>query len=73
MKTTSSSVETLKLNRAQCEAIESVASALRDLGNGNAATNMGAIEALGVVIKEGSEAIASGLHAIAEAIRSKEG
>lgn len=38
---------------AIADALKSCASALRDLGNGNAATQMGAIENLSVVIKDG--------------------
>jgi hypothetical protein len=44
-------------------------SALRDLGNGNAATQMGAIEAFSVVMQEGLGAIATALGELAEAIR----
>lgn len=52
------------------KAINSVAYALRQLGNGNAATEMGAIENLANEIKDGSERIADALNAIATAIRS---
>ncbi len=45
------------------EGLQSVARSIRDLGNGNASTNMGAIEALSVVLKDSlsemSSAIAS--------------
>lgn len=40
--------------------------ALRDLGNGNAATPMGAIEAHGLAVKEAADNIASALEGIAE-------
>lgn len=43
------------------DAVSDVAVALRYLGNGNAATEMGAIEALGAVMKEGLEGIASAI------------
>lgn len=49
------------------------ATALRDLGTGNAATQMGAIEYLAKEVREGSERIAEGLHAIAAAIESRGG
>lgn len=42
--------------------------ALRDLGNGNAATNMGAIEAHGKAVLDGSERIAGALTEVAAAI-----
>ena len=41
------------------------------LGTGNAATQMGAIELLAKEVKEGTERVASGLHAIAEAIENR--
>jgi hypothetical protein len=41
---------------------------LRDLGNADAATPMGAIEGLGLVIKEGLSAVASSNESIAEAL-----
>lgn len=47
------------------QAIESCARALRDLGNADAATSMGAIEALGKVVRDG-------LNRIAEEIGSSE-
>mgnify|MGYP001558271493 CR=1 FL=1 len=46
-----------------------VARALRDLGNGNAATSMGGMEALGMTMKESAEIIAGALSDLAEAIR----
>lgn len=48
--------------------IDRVASALRYLGTGNAATQMGAIEVLSVELKQGCQAIADALTLIAEAI-----
>ena len=50
------------------EALDGIAYQLRSLGNGDASTPMGAIEAHGKVMKEGLESVASGLNAIAEAI-----
>ena len=48
---------------AIAESLKSVAGALRDLGNGNAATQFGAIEALSIQIKEGLDGIASSVDA----------
>ncbi len=54
------------------EAVELIAqavhSAARELGNGGAATPMGALEAHGAVIKEAGEDIASALRSVADAI-----
>lgn len=50
-------------------AIESVAAALYKLGNNDAATPMGAIEAHGLKISEASSKIADGLNNIADSIR----
>lgn len=52
--------------------IESLASAVRSLGNGNANTQLGAIENLAKAILEASENIGAGLNNIAEAIENKE-
>jgi hypothetical protein len=56
------------------EALQGIAAALRCLGNADAGTSMGAIEAFGVVVKgEVAPAlnnIAEGLQAVADAIRS---
>ena len=41
--------------------IKALTQAIRDLGNGNASTHFGAIEALGMVHKEGLQAIADAL------------
>ena len=49
-------------------ALEQIAKALSNLGLGNAATQMGAIELLSKEVKEGSERIAEALLEIAEAI-----
>jgi hypothetical protein len=54
---------------AIADSIESVSSALRALGNGDAATRMGAIEAHGMTLRNTlKESIAEGCHEIAEAI-----
>lgn len=45
-----------------------IARALHKLGVADAATSMGALEALGLEVREGSQRIAEGLHAIAVAI-----
>lgn len=51
------------------DAVSDVGRALRLLGNGDASTPMGALEAHGKAMLEASENIASGLHDIADAIR----
>jgi len=56
------------MEHEQVEALNSIASALRYLGNGNAGTQMGAIENLAIEVKEGTTRIASALELIAEAI-----
>jgi hypothetical protein len=45
-----------------------IAKALNNLGLSDASTDMGALEAHALAIKDGTEAIAVGLHTIAEAI-----
>jgi len=49
-------------------ALHEIARTLRDLGTGNAATPMGALEYLGSEIHEQGQAIALALHHVAEAI-----
>lgn len=49
--------------------INQIASALRALGNGGAATDMGAIENLAKELRDGSSAIASAISELAESIR----
>jgi hypothetical protein len=55
------------------DGLQAIARALRALGNGNAATDMGAIEGLGVAIRESvtglSGAISSALNEMNEALR----
>lgn len=57
------------------DALASIARALRDLGNADATTPMGAIEAFGVVVREVGDAIGDaireGLFDIAAAIRER--
>ena len=50
-------------------AINNIAAALRLLGNADACTPMGALEAYGAVVLEASQTIYSGLHEVAEAIQ----
>lgn len=49
--------------------LERLVYAMRDLGNGNASTQMGAIEAFGLVMKEGLGDIASAITYLADTIR----
>jgi hypothetical protein len=49
-------------------ALSRIATQIKYLGVGDAASTMGAIEHLAVQVKEGSERIADALHAIAAAI-----
>ena len=57
------------------EALEQIARRLNELGNGNAATPMGAIEALGLALKDGcrliADAVQDGLIQIADAIEAE--
>lgn len=46
------------------DAILSLASAIRDLGNGNAATSMGGMEALGKAICDSADTVAAALTAL---------
>ena len=49
-----------------------IARALQRLGLADASTPFGALEALSMEMKESSERIAEGLHAIADAIRDRD-
>lgn len=51
------------------EIANAIVKAANLLGNGNASTPMGAIEAHGLVNKEGYDKVATGLHDIADALR----
>lgn len=51
---------------------DAIVRASYNLGNGNAATQMGALEAHGLAVKQGCEAIASAISELAEAIRERE-
>jgi hypothetical protein len=50
------------------DAIYALSRAIRDLGNADASTPMGGVQALALEVKEGSERMANGLEAIAESI-----
>lgn len=54
---------------AIADSIEHVAEALHKLGVANAATPMGALEHVGLELKNGSDAISSAIGDLAEAIR----
>lgn len=53
------------------EAIESFARALRALGTGNAATDMGAIEFLAIEVRNGLENVASALRDLDETLNDR--
>jgi hypothetical protein len=53
------------------EGLEMVARAIQRLGNADAGTPMGGLEALGAVIKEAGESISGALHELAEAIKDQ--
>jgi hypothetical protein len=55
------------------DVVSDVARAIHVLGNADAATPMGALEAHGAAMLEASENVSSGLHDIAEAIREATG
>ena len=50
------------------DALESIATQLKYLGSGNASTEIGAIEGLGIVTKEAIESLSSAVHEIAESL-----
>ncbi len=54
------------------DVIQNVARALHNLGNSDAATRMGAIEAHGKAVYDGAELIAGAINNLAEAIRERE-
>ena len=56
------------MNEEKNQIAEAIVKAAQLLGNGNAATSMGAIEALGLVHKEGLESIAHALTHISVSI-----
>ena len=51
------------------DGLKSISTALHYLGNGNAATEMGAIEAFSVVFEKSVDRLADSLNNIAEALR----
>lgn len=53
------------------KALESCSYQLRELGNGNAATSMGALEAHGLMVKEAGASIADALGSLSDAFESK--
>jgi hypothetical protein len=53
------------------KALENCAYQLKSLGNADAATPMGALEAHGLMVKEAGSSIYDGLTALAEAFESK--
>jgi hypothetical protein len=64
-----------KLNfdeRLHMEYVNSIVEAIRSLGTGNAATDMGGLELLAKEIQEGSDRIATALEHVAEAIAAHE-
>jgi len=56
---------------ASTEALNNIASALRSLGNGDAATNMGAIEALSVKLSDALEGLVTAQSDIADKLETK--
>jgi hypothetical protein len=54
--------------QAVADGLFAIAAAIKLLGNADAATSMGAIEALGKVIKEGFESLASSFETLAGSI-----
>ena len=51
------------------DALDGIALAIQRLGNADAATPFGGLEALGMVLKEGLDRVADSLMAVADAIR----
>ncbi len=51
--------------------VEDIGCALKWLGNGDAATNLGAIEAHGIQIEKAGQAIADAISDLADAIRDR--
>jgi hypothetical protein len=54
---------------AIARSLDLVARALRDLGNGDAATPMGAIEAMSVKLNEGLSSISTSIEMLADAVK----
>ena len=54
------------------EAMQAVARAIRNLGNADAATPMGGLEALGKVLSESIDSLAASVSEVADAIRSQD-
>lgn len=53
------------------DALRAIARSINNLGNGDAATPMGGLEALGKVVSESLDNVASALREVAEAIRER--
>lgn len=56
---------------ALADALRAIARSITFLGNGDAATPMGGMEALGAVLSESLNGVASALHEVAQAIRER--
>ena len=57
---------------AVAKSLDGVAKALRDLGTGNASTQMGAIEFLATCVKDSGDAVSSSIGSVAEALERKQ-
>lgn len=60
----------LEVARVHDEGCKDIASALKQLGNGNAATHMGAIETLSCELKNGLESVSNSLSELGEGSRN---
>ena len=56
------------MGKDESEALAAIARAIHWLGNADASTPMGGLEALGLTIKEGDERIAESIDSLAEAV-----
>jgi hypothetical protein len=61
------------MGKDESEALAAIARAIHWLGNADAATPMGALEALGLAIKDGDDRIAESIGALAEAVHALAG
>lgn len=59
-------------DEAKVDAFRGLVSAIRDLGNGNAATQMGAIENLAKEIREGFTLLAESIDGLARAVEERQ-
>lgn len=53
------------------DALRAIARSINNLGNADAATPMGGMEALGAVLSESLNGVAAALHDVAQAIRER--